>query len=125
MGSILRATQHHELAHSDVQPGQIGHNTAVGDQYQGLAATVGIDGFLRLGQPAPAKLGVVERALQDIPGLRLTEGQPRGVQTSAARAREDLPDGDGVLAKGLADSRGLSPAGRSSRARAADVWTPR
>jgi len=44
----------------------------------------------RLGKRRRRRLRVVERALQDLPGLHLAEGQP-AVSRHAAWAREDLP----------------------------------
>ena len=69
-----------------LRPRQGGNNTAVRHQYQRRSTTVCREAFLDLGKLALTAFRVVERALQDIPRLRLPEGQTGGVQTSAARA---------------------------------------
>ena len=86
MAAIGRTPQDHKLAHPYAETGQVGHHASVCHQYQRRSTAVSSDGFLDLGKLALTEFHVVERALQDIPRLRLPEGQTGGVQASATRA---------------------------------------
>src|SRR5690349_8271386 len=46
---------------------------------------------------------IFQRALQRVPGLHTTEGQPCRIEAAAARARENIADLDAVRAERLAD----------------------
>ena len=110
MAAIGRTPQDDKLAHPYAETGQVGHHAAVCHQYQRRSTTVSSDGFLDLGKLALTEFHVVERALQDIPRLRLPEGQTGGVQASAARAGQHRADCDGVLPKRVTNPPGLRPA---------------
>jgi hypothetical protein len=86
VAAVGRTPQDNKLAHPYAETCQVGNNTPVCHQYQCRSTPVSSDGLLDLGKLALTALHVVERALQDIPRLRLPEGQTGRVQTSAARA---------------------------------------
>src|SRR6185295_7333998 len=109
MASIGRAPQDDKPAHLYVETGQVGHHTAVRHQYQRRPTPMARDGFPDLDKLALTPFRIIERALQDLPRLRLPEGQTGGVQTSAARARQHRADRDTVLPKRLANPPGLRP----------------
>ena len=91
-------------------PREVGDDRAVGDEDQRRALAVRRDARARLADQATPELGVVQRALQDHPRLRPTEGQARRVHAAAAWARQHLADRDPVLLEGLADPRRLRAA---------------
>lgn len=86
MAAVGRTPQDNKLAHPYAETCQVGSNTAVCHQHQRRSTTVASEGSLDLGKLTLTALHVVERTLQDIPRLRLPEGQTGRVQTSAARA---------------------------------------
>src|SRR5262245_17587137 len=110
MAAVAGAPPDDELAHADVEAGQVAHDAAVGDEHERRTAQMRADGLPDLRDLALAALGVVQRALQRLPRLYAATGEPRRLEAAAARAREDVADGDPVLAKRLADPRGLRPA---------------
>jgi len=91
MAAIDATPQDHEFSHLDGETRQIGRDTAVRHQDQRRSTTVASDGVLDLGEVTSAAFHVAERALQNIPRLRMPEGQTRGVQATAARARRVPP----------------------------------
>src|SRR5688572_1662007 len=69
------------------------------------------DQLLDLGDETLPELGVPQRALQRRPRLRRSEGEPRGLEATAARTREDGADADAVSSECLADAPRLRPTG--------------
>jgi len=110
MAAIGRPPQDDELSHPYAETSYIGDHAAMGDQDQRQPIAMRGDLLLDLGDLAPATFHVVERALQDIPRLRLPEGQAGRVQAAAARARQYRADRDPVLPKRVADPLSLRAA---------------
>src|SRR6266536_364309 len=96
VAAVGLAPQDDERAHPDVEPRQIRHDAAMRDQDQGRSARVLGDRLPDLDELTAAELLVPERALEHVPRPGLPEGQPRRVETTAARTGEHGADGDAV-----------------------------